>query len=228
MCLGPQQSARFVMSEYDPFSTGYCIAVACDATGKPTQFNWLIGNLQLRQPSPLNGQPFDTSLSALAVAKRTSGALSGGNIAEMAFDDETYDRLPNQLAADNLPSQAGTGNNALATKLTLYRPVADLAGSSASITVAFTAYNEAGQFTATSQPISCFGDLRLSTLRFNPTLATLLPVGKSGWVRISASDNNPILGAQFTSGKYVSGASLRAISYAADYRISIPIKALGC
>lgn len=229
VCLGPQQSVRFLMSEFDPLTTGYCMAVACDATGAPTQFNWLIGNLQLRQPSPINNQPFDTSLSALAVAKRTSGALAvSQSKAELAFDDENYDRLPNQLAADNVPSQAGTGNNALATKLTLYRPVANLTGGSANVTVAFTAFNEAGQSTATTQPISCFGDLRLSTLRFNPTLASLSPVGKSGWVRIATSDNNPILGAQFTSGKYVSGAALRAISYATDYRISVPIKVPGC
>ncbi len=229
VCLGPQQSVRFLMSEFDPLTTGYCIAVACDATGAPTQFNWLIGNLQLRQPSPVNGQPFDTSLSALAIAKRASGSLAvNQNKAEMIFDDEVYDRLPNQLAADNVPSQAGTGNNALATRLTLYRPVADLAGGSVSASVAFTAFNEAGQFAAASQSIGCFGDLRLTSIRFNPLLTTLLPTGRSGWVRVAANDGGALVGAQFTSGRYASGASLRAISYATDYRISIPIRVPGC
>lgn len=229
VCLGPQQSVRFVMSEFDPLTTGYCIAVACDATGAPTQFNWLIGHLQLRQPSPVNNQPFDTSLSALAVAKRTAGALPvNQNKAEMAFDDDNYDRLPNQLAADNVPSQAGTSTNALATRLTVLRPVADLAGGSVNPSVMFTAYNEAGQSATASQPLGCFGDLRLSAVRFNPALTTLLPTGRSGWVRIAANDSGPLLGAQFTSGRYVSGAALRAISYATDYRISIPIRVPGC
>ena len=228
VCLGPQQSVRFVMSEFDPLTTGYCVAVACDATGAPTQFNWLIGHLQLRQPSPV-GQLFDTSLSALAVAKRTPGALAvSQSKAEMAFDDEMYDRLPNQLAADNVPSQAGTGSNALATRLTLYRPVANLAGGSTSVPVTFTAFNETGQSSAAAQPVSCFGDVRLSTLRFSPALATVLAVGRSGWVRIATNDQSPMLGAQFTSGSYVSGAALRAISYATDYRISVPIKVPGC
>ena len=217
------------MSEFDPTVTGYCIAVACDATGAPTQFNWLIGHLQIRQPSPVNSQPFDTSLSALAVAKRTPGALAvNQNKAEMAFDDEIYDRLPNQLAADNVPSQAGTSGNVAATRLTVLRPIADLAGGGGNPSVTFTAYNEAGQSATASQPLGCFGDLRLSAVRFNPALTTLLPTGRSGWVRIAANDSGPLLGAQFTSGRYVSGAALRAISYATDYRISIPIRVPGC
>ena len=102
--------------------------------------------LQLRQPSPVSGTSFDSTLSALAVAKRGAGALAvSQNKAEMVFDDDVYDRLPHQLAADNVPSQAGTGSNVLATRLTVYRPVADLAGGRVNPSVAFTAFNEAGQ-----------------------------------------------------------------------------------
>ncbi len=229
ICLAAQQTTTFKMSDFDPGTTGYCVAVACDAQGNPTQFNWLIGNAQLRQTSPLNGQFYDASLSAIAVAKVTSGAVAAtNNAAEMAFDNKMYDSLPAQLAADNVPSQGTNASNGNATILSLYRPVANLAGGASNTAVAFTLNNSTGQSTTTTQSIGCYNDLRLSVLRLTPTLATILPAGKTGWVRISATDNGPLLGAQFNSGQYASGASLRAVTYALDYRISIPIKAPGC
>ena len=229
ICLAAQQTTTFLMSDFDPGTKGYCIAVACDAQGRPTQFNWLIGNAQIRQTSPLNSQRFDASLSALALAKRASGALTPtNNVAELAFDDTTYDRLPAQLAADNLPSQGTSVANANATVLALYRPLANLAGGALSASVNFTLNNSTGQSAVATQVIGCYADLRLSTLRLNPALTTILPVGKTGWVRLSASDNGPLLGAQFNSGVYTSGATLRAVTFAADYRLSIPIKVPGC
>ena len=229
ICLTAQQTTSFLMSDFDPGTTGYVIAVACDAQGRPTQFNWLIGNAQLRQTSTVNSQKFDATLSALAIAKRTDGPLTPtNNIAEMAFDDTTYDRLPAQLAADNLPSQGTTAANANATVLSLYRPLANLAGGAPSAQVTLTLNNSTGQSTSATQAIGCYADLRLTVLRLNPTLATILPVGKTGWMRISAGDNGPLLGAQFNSGLYASGASLRAVTFAADYRINIPIKVPGC
>ncbi len=229
VCLSAQQTTSFKMSDFDPGTTGYCVAVACDAAGNPTQFNWLIGNAQLRQTSLFNGQLYDASLSAIAIAKRESGALpANNNVAEMAFNDTMYDSLPAQLAADNVPSQGTNAGNGNATVLSLFRPVANLAGGVTSASVTFTVNNSTGQATTTTQSIGCYSDVRLTSLRLNPTLATILSVGKTGWVRISATDSGPLLGAQFNTGQYTSGASMRAVTYAADYRISIPIKAPGC
>lgn len=229
LCLAAQQTASLLMSEYDPANKGYCIAVACDAQGRPTQFNWLIGNAQLRQTSPVSSQKYDATLSALALAKRTTGALTPtNNVAEMAFDDTTYDRLPSQLAADNLPSQGTGAANANATLLTLFRPVANLAGAATSASLNLTLNNNSGQSTTTTQALNCYADVRLSTLRLNPTLATVLPVGKTGWMRLSPADNGPLIGAQFNSGQYASGASLRAVTFATDYKITVPIKVPSC
>lgn len=229
ICLAAQQTTSLAMSDYDPANKGYCIAVASDAQGRPTQFNWLIGNAQIRQTSSLNSQKYDATLSALALAKRTTGALTPtNNVAEMAFDDTTYDRLPAQLAADNLPSPGTNAGNANATLLTLFRPVANLAGGAPTASVNVTLNNNTGQSSTTTQALNCYVDVRLSLLRLNPTLATILPVGKTGWMRLSAADNGPLMGAQFNSGQYASGASLRAVTFATDYRISIPIRVPGC
>jgi hypothetical protein len=229
VCLLPQQTTTFRMSDFDPGTTGYVVAVACDSQGNPTQFNWLIGNAQLRQTSPLTSQFYDATLSALAVAKRELGSVSAtNNVAEMVFDDAMYDSLPSQLAADNVPSQGTTASNGNATVLSLYRPVSNLAGGGTSAPLTYTINNNTGQSTTGSQTIGCYADLRLSSLRLNPAVATILSLGKVGWIRISATDSGALLGAQFNSGQYASGANVRAVTYSPDFRISIPIKAPGC
>ncbi len=229
VCLTPQQTTTFRMSDFDPGTTGYVVAVACDAQGNPTQFNWLIGNAQLRQTSPLTNQFYDATLSALAVAKRDLGSVTAtNNVAEMAFNDTMYDSLPTQLAADNMPSQGTSAANGNATILSLYRPVSNLAGGATSAPLTFTVNNNTGQSTTGSQTIGCYADLRLTSLRLTPTLATILSLGKTGWIRLSTSDNGVLLGAQFNSGQYASGANLRAVTFAPDFRISIPTKLPGC
>ncbi len=230
VCLSAQQTTSFRMSEYDPGTTGYVVAVAIDNDGKPTQFNWLIGNAQIRQISPINSQSYDTSLSATAVFKRSSAAISVTNgKAEMAFDDAMYDSLPSQIAADNIPSQGTSAQNANATFLGLYRPTGDLSGSTVAPKIDFSLFNNQGGTSVASTTLGCYADLRLNTIRFNPLLATILPTGQTGWVRISAPDKLPIMGAQFSSGaSYATGATLRAIMYAPDYRILVPVKIPGC
>lgn len=230
VCLNPQQTTTFKMSEYDPGTTGYVVAVAIDNDGKPTQFNWLIGNAQIRQISPLNNQSYDTILSATAVAKRSSAAVTvTNNKAEMVFDDSMYDSLPSQIAADNIPSQGTSAQNANATFLGLYRPTGDLSGGTVAPKIDFSIFNTQGGTSIASQTLGCYADLRLNTIRFNPQLTTTLPAGQTGWIRISTPDKLPIMGAQFSSGaSFSSGATLRAIMYTPDYRIHVPVKIPGC
>ena len=230
VCLNSQQTTTFKMSDYDPGTTGYVVAVAIDNSGLPTQFNWLIGNAQIRQISPVNNQSFDTSLSATAVYKRSSTAPTVTNgKAELVFDDSTYDSLPSQIAADNIPSQGTSAANANATFLGIYRPTGDLSGGTVAPKIDFGIFNNNGGTSTASTTLGCYADLRLSSIRFNPQLITTLPVGQSGWVRISAADKLPIMGAQFSSGtSFASGATLRAIMYVPDYRILVPVKVPGC
>ena len=230
VCLSAQQTTSFRMSEYDPGTTGYVVAVAIDNDGKPTQFNWLIGNAQIRQISPINNQSYDTSLSATAVFKRSSATPTVTNgKAELVFDDTIYDSLPSQIAADNIPSQGTSAQNANATFLGLYRPTGDLSGGSVAPKIDFSIFNNQGGTSLASTTLGCYGDLRLNTIRFNPQLATILATGQTGWVRISSPDKLPIMGAQFSSGAaFSSGTSLRAIMYAPDYRILVPVKVPGC
>jgi len=227
ICLDPRQTINILMSDLDPGTKGYCVAVAVDASGQPTQFNWLIGHAQVKQPSPINGTPYDAVMSAVAVAKRTSGSVAVANgAAEMAFDDATYDRLPAQIATDNIPTQVGSSN---ATTLIAYRPLANLTGGSVSGTIQFTGYNDTGGTSSASVPLACYREISVGALRFSPTaVSNLIPAGSTAWMAVSAADGLPLLGGQLNSGKFSGGSTARALAFTADYRITIPVKSFSC
>jgi hypothetical protein len=227
VCLTPRQTLNALMSDIDPGIKGYVIAIACDAAGQPAQFNWLIGHTQVKQPSPMTGLPFDAALSALTVAKRAPGTVTAsGGAAEMVFDDVMYDRLPGQIAADNVPSQSGGLN---ATTLAVYRPLANLAGGAATDTVQLSAYSDTGAASSAAVSLTCYRDLSVASLRLNPiTLSNLLPAGVTAWLALSGNEALPLLGAQLNAGRFTGGAAARALAFSAEYRIRVPVNTPVC
>jgi hypothetical protein len=220
VCLGAQQTLSFKMSDYDPGVKGYCIAYATDAAGQPTQFNHLVGSARLRQPGA-GGTVFDATLDALTVMKRSAGAVGATNgQAELAFDDVMYDQLPNALTLDTLPSQVGGAN---VTSLLLTRL------ASSNVSARLTVVNATGDRSAlTTRSLTCQTDVKLPALRLNPTLNTLVPADATGWMRVSATDDAPIFGLYLSTGGANTGGNLRALSYAADFRLTVPVRAVTC
>lgn len=229
LCLSARRTTGLLASDLDPGSRGYIMAVACDASGQPIQFNWLSGSVQVKQPNPVNGLPYDVSLSAIAIAKRSGGAVTAaGGKAELAFDDTMYDRLPTQLAADNVQGQANGANN---TVITVFRPLPNLAGGSPSATLQVTGYNSTGDQTGATVNASntCYRDINLPTLKLAPILIRdFIQPGASAWFSITPSDSQPLLGAQFNYGKFSGGHASRPLTFATDYRISVPVAPLTC
>jgi hypothetical protein len=227
-CLNARQTISLLTSDFDPGSRGYAIAVACDAAGQPIQFNWLTGLALVKQPNQTNGVPYDLTLNATAVAKRTSGPVTPSNgVAEMAFDGVMYDQLPAQLAADNVPSQTGSLNN---TTLIVYRPLPNLSGGISGAVFRVTGYNNNGDSTTidVSATNVCYRLISLGSLRATPSINDLIPSGSTAWFSITPTDNLPLLGAQTNFGRFSTGNTARALSYVTDYRISIPVTALTC
>ena len=224
LCLAAQQTTTFLMSDLDPGTRGYLMAVATDAAGKPIQFNWLTGAALLK-----NGA-LNLSLNAHAVAKRDGAIVAPGNdnLAEMIFDDVNYDRLPSQLGFEGINSQA---NGANATTLSFYRPLANMASGSVTATVQVTGRNTTAPVLQTSGTVSlaCYADTSVSNLRLAPiTAANLLPAGSSGWFTASTADAQPLLGVQFNLGTFSGGLSARPLAYATEYRIKIPLATVSC
>jgi hypothetical protein len=231
LCLAAQQTVSLLMSDVDPGIRGYAIAIATNLQGEPVQFNWLTGNAVLRQPATNITGSYNSVLSAVAIAKRKEGNVANVNgLAEMIFDDVTYDRLPGQIAFDSVPSQVGATN---ATILSIYRPLADLSGAVSSTSVQITGFgqNSQGQVIASTGNLSsaCYSDVTLGAFRLQPTLINqLLPSGATAWFVASSNDLLPLLGAQFNSGEFNSGGNTRPLSFSAEYKIRIPVSPVTC
>jgi DNA-binding beta-propeller fold protein YncE len=96
VCLTPNGSIQLKASDYDPTVTGYLVAVAVDAQGRPTQNNCFVGSAFVRDDQ---GGVID-SYGAEAFWKRTAGPLAagaGGN-AMIVFGGD-YDAAPVQFSA---------------------------------------------------------------------------------------------------------------------------------
>ena len=127
LTLAANQTRTLLASDYTPNQTGYLMALAVTSTGVPMQFNWLIGSASYR-----DARGFEVTYNAVGVAKRTGGGarLVNEALAEVLFNNTEYDRLPKQVAVDNLQNQdpnATGGDAALKTDVAVYSPPSNLA-----------------------------------------------------------------------------------------------------
>ncbi|MBI1763179.1 MAG: hypothetical protein HYR56_17265 [Acidobacteria bacterium] len=230
LCLAAQQTVSFALSDLDPGVKGYIMAVATDAGGRPTDFNWLIGQAVVKQP--LGGRNVSALLKAYTVAKRKEGIVTadGNNQAEMIFDNVNYDRLPAQLGFDGVPTQLNGLNT---TQLSLFRPLANFAGSGSSTNLQITGFGTgaSNQVVSTSgtTPLSCLTDVNIGSLRLAPlTVSNLIQPGNFAWFSVSTTELLPLLGTQLTSGEVNGGTTARVLSYSTEYRIKIPVSSAAC
>ncbi len=230
-CLAPQQTADLQVSDIDPGVKGYIAVVATNAQGQPIQFNWLTGNVIIKQMGANLNRLFSTVLSGLAVAKRNEGVVANaGGLAELVFDDVNYDRLPGQIAFDGVPSQASGSN---ATVISLFSPSANLTGQAANTGVGLTAWgnNDQNQVVTTSGNVSvtCYSDFAVSALRFSPTtVAQLIPSDSTAWISASSSNGQPLLGTMLNSGQFNGAGNGRPLTFVNEYRIRIPVAPVSC
>lgn len=230
LCLAAQETASFLMSDFDPGVKGYAMAVATDSQGHPTQFNWLTGNVVVKQTASNTPGAYSSVLSAIALAKRKDGAIANvGGVAEMAFDDVNYDRLPGQIAFDSVPSQVAAAN---LTVLSVYRPLADFSAiPSAAVQLSGWSKNSSGIVTTSAGNVNstCFSDVLMSTFRLQPTVINqFVPSGSTAWFAASTNDLQPLMGAQFNSGEFNTGNNARPLSFSSEYKIRVPVLAVTC
>jgi hypothetical protein len=230
LCLAAQQTTSVYLSDVDPGTTGYIIAIATDGAGRPNYFNWLIGQAVVKQPTAAGSAT--AILGAYTVTKRREGvvAADGNNDAEMIFDDVNYDRLPAQLAFDSVPSQQ---NGANSTQLSIFRPAPNLSGGTVNAIIQITGAGRDSQnqvVTSTgSVGLNCFAQPNASSLRLSPiNINTLLPAGTTAWFTASTDDLQPLLGVLINTGEFNGGIAARALSYSAEYRIKVPVRTLNC
>ena len=222
------QTRTLLMSSEDPGKTGYIVAVAVNAQGLPTQFNWLIGTASLH-----DAQGHEASYNAVSVAKRTAGSVAGDNagLADIKFDDTDYDRLPQLVAVDSLQNQDASAGDAVQTDIALYSPLADLRGTQQSLRVVAIAYDQSGRPYPQLVDTGCALNRSVSDIWTAPALSSYLTPTRPGWGSFAAAGLDgaplPLLGASFTDGANAShdARSLHVLGRLDSFTMKFPIVA---
>jgi hypothetical protein len=234
ICLTPNQTSSFLMSDIDPGVTGYLVAVAVDRQGCPIDFNRLIGDAYVK---------FSTghaaNLAAESIAAIAGGLMScnvGSMTARLNFDGVTYNRLPRALALDNIPSRAD-GNDTL---LVLNRIGGHLGVGAATLNDVFGVfYNDVEVGVSFSfNPRACqFRSIINNNFpRITPRFEQFVPAGHSGWLRIYSLSDQGILGAVFNlntgsvgvADAFNQGRNLHKVTLSSSASYTIPLFPPNC
>ncbi len=248
VCLTANQTVSFLMSDVDPGTSGYIIAVAVDGpsgfeggnnSGCPISFNYLIGSAGVKMT---NSPVRETVLPAESTASEYGSPLPGCNpanpTATLPFDGTPngYNRLPRMLAASNIPSRADSNS----TLLVINRIGGDLTVSAAPIgTITGILYDdtETGlSFSFSTRACQFRSVLSNNFPRTAPRFDTVIPAGRSGWMRFWAADDIGILGATLNqnvnanilANGFDGGHNLHKLRLTSSVRLTIPIIPPSC
>lgn len=229
--LAGNQTRTLLASSENPNQTGYLMAMAVSATGLPIQFNWLLGSASYK-----DARGFESTYNAVGVAKRTNGGartISDG-VAEVLFNNAEYDRLPKQIAVDNLQNQnpQGTGGDApLKTDVMVYSPLSNLA-TTASQGLKFNAVllDQSGRPYPQVVDSSCGLSSALTSLWTETPFNTVITPTRQGYATFAANNAGnqpvPVLGLSLTesvSGALRSARQMQALSWVDSFRMTVPI-----
>ncbi len=212
--LTANQTASFLMSDFDPGVTGYIVAVA--SSGGPTQFNWLIGSESIRES---DGR--QANLQAIGVAKVSPGSVDfdGDGTHSLIFNGTEYERLPSSVGLDSFNSQTTDS-----TQINLFVPASNLlSGIPDSTSRIFTlVYDDAENVFSTSINVACYNTFNVGSLRITGGVNGKIPAGRTGWIRFEAS-GRPILGSAQTRGPVFNGGhNLHVLKLLTSYTIVVP------
>ena len=229
VCLTANQTTSFLMSDLDPGTTGYIVAVATDSLGCPINFNYLIGDEYVKFSSGheanLGAQAYSAIPGGLAVCNQNAVT------ATLNFDGVSYDRVARTLALSGVGSRAD-GND---TMLILNRIGGNLGIGAASLGTLFgILYDDSENALSFNVTGGC--QLRSSLTnnfpRTTPRFEQFVPAGRTGWLRIYRPDAdmgiagsaiNFNTGASSSAGAFNQGHNLHVLtlSNAASYVIPV-------
>ncbi|HMV50068.1 MAG TPA: hypothetical protein PLD20_00755 [Blastocatellia bacterium] len=232
VCLTARQTSSFRASDFDPGTMGYVVAVAIDENGCPIIHNALIGDVFVKFSSGHQANLGAESIAALQ-APNCDNTMS---TADLVFDGRQYDQLPQTVAIDNLPSSVD-GNQ---TMLILNRVSGNLGIGTDSIgAIAGILYDDAekaSSFTFSDSKCQVKFIITNSLPRTAPRFTTIVPSGRSGWMKLYNYSGAPLLGAviNFNSAAAASptafnqGHNLHKLRLAESSTFKIPVFPPNC
>ncbi|MCG3162263.1 MAG: hypothetical protein JMDDDDMK_03504 [Acidobacteria bacterium] len=191
LCLTPNQTASFNAADFDPGTMGYIVAIAMDGNGCPIKHNFLIGDEYVK---------FATGHEANLGAEAVGGVNvlpcdDTAPVHTLNFNGNEYGRLPATVAVDNIPSRVD-GNDTL---LILNRPSGNLSvGADPIGAVAGLLYNDsenAYSFSFTTNQCQIKFSVNNTIPRTAPRFTTVVPTGRTGWMKLYTYRDIPLLGA---------------------------------
>lgn len=231
--LAANQTRTLLASSLSPNQTGYLMALAVNSTGVPIQFNWLIGSASYR-----DARGFEATYNAVGVAKRTAGGARtvSDTVAEVLFNNAEYDRLPKQIAVDNLQTQdpnATGGDAPVKTDVMVYSPLANLA-TTTSPNVKFDAVllDQSGRPYPQVVESGCGINAPITNVWRDTSFNTVVTPQRQGYATFAANADNksvPVLGLSLTenssanNGPLHSARPMQALSWVDSFRMTVPI-----
>jgi hypothetical protein len=179
LCLTQNQTATFLASDIDPGVMGFIVAVAVDDQGVPIKFNYLVGSEYVKLST---GHAANLAAEAIGAMMANPAIITEPGKALILFNDWHYTLVPRVLAADNIPSPA-EGNS---TILIINRFGGDLFDGGRRIGSVFgLLFDDAENVFSFSFSALCQIKQTLSSSfpRTAPVLPSVIPAGRSGWMR---------------------------------------------
>ncbi len=248
LCLTPNQTHSFLMSDVDPGTSGYVMAIAVDGppgfaegrnTGCPISFNYLIGHANIKLvSSPMR----ETELEAESVMAEFGSPLPtcdpNSPTVTLPFNGTFtgYNCLPRVLAASNIPSR-GDGNDTL---LVITRIGGNLATSAATLgPISGILYDDAENpfsFSFSSGACQFRSSLSNSFPRTTPRFDQIIPAGRSGWLKLWGANDIGIIGAtinrndnkRMAANAFEGGHMLHILTLTPSVTVTIPLFPPSC
>jgi hypothetical protein len=221
--LTQNQTASILASDFDPGVTGYVVAVATDDLGCPIVQNDLIGDAYVKFNRGHAANLAAISISALAVGQQTCDGSS--YLATLQFDGISYNRLPRTVAIDSIPSQANLNE----TMLVINRLGGDLSvGASRLETLSGLLFDDAESsqsFVLPGENCQLIGVLGNNFPRTAPRFVSVIPAGRTGWMKVQQGSDGAISGAviNLSSDGFSGGHNLHTLSTTSTASLTIPV-----
>jgi len=201
--LTQNQTYSFLVADFDPDVDGYILAVAEDEVGVPIAWNYLIGDAFIKNANA--GAAYSVNLAAISYAARfefNTQSAGGGAAGTLFSTPETtisfggnvgtagsYDALGTTFGIDNIPSRAGGGRTRIVHAGIRGDYRARTGGGSAMFGIL---YDDAEQGQSFQWSFACSQTVELdnSNPRTAPRLETVVPAGRTGWIRTYIRDGS--------------------------------------
>ncbi|QQS48856.1 MAG: DUF11 domain-containing protein [Acidobacteriota bacterium] len=235
VCLTANQTTSFLLSDIDPGVNGYLIAVQVDCeTGCPVNYNSLIGDAYVKTSGGHLGNYGAETIAAdpCTVTPCTTESIT----AELRFDGLHYNKLPLVLALSNIPSRVNDNDTLLVVDRIGGDTMIGMTPLGAIFGILYDETENAYSFTTTTQECQLRASLGNNFPRTVPRFDTVIPAGRSGWMKFWSQQQGGIFGIAINQnpassagpGAFGGARALHVLTFANSVSLTIPVFPPSC